>query len=143
MRLAPILLVAACGGAPALQTVRIVNQSPRPIDELYVYPTGSPKHGSSHGPLAPGAATQVAVQPGGVEVLAISAKLQVDEHTRDRPTASQDIEIHGPAEVVFYDADHAPPEVKKPGVFGIEFVVPQPRPALTDPDAPQPAPPAP
>jgi site-specific DNA recombinase len=55
-----------------------------------------------------------------------SAKYQLDEHTRDRPEASQQLEIHGPAKVIFYDADSRPAEVARPDVFGVEFALPKP-----------------
>jgi hypothetical protein len=118
-----VLVLAACGGA-AMQTVKIVNTTNRTIDELYVYPVGAANQGSSRGTLAPNASTEVQVRSGFVEVKAVSAKLQVDEHTRDRPTASQDLEIKGPVQVIFYDADHTPPGLDRPGVFGIAFVIP-------------------
>lgn len=124
-----VLACAACG-APALQTVRIENHTTRPIEELYVYRAGAASPGKSRGTLAPGASTQVAVQPGNVEVLAKSAKIQVDETTRDRPEASQELEIHGPTEVMLYDAGSPPPGLDRPGVFGIEFVIRKPPPPL-------------
>lgn len=125
-----LLLVFACAacGAPALQTVRIENHTTRAIEELYVYPAGAASPGKSRGTLAPGASTQVAVKPGDIEVLAKSAKVQVDETTRDRPEANQELEVHGPVEVVLYDAGSPPPGLNRPGVFGIEFVVRKPQP---------------
>ncbi len=129
-----LLLVAACGGS-AMQTIQIKNGTSRTIDELYVFPTGG-SQGSSRGTLAPNASTEVKVKPGSVEVKAVSAKLQVDEHTRDKPTASQDIEIKGPVQVIFYDADHVPPGLDRPGVFGIAFQLPAAKTPEPAPDAP-------
>jgi len=123
--------LAACG-AP-LQTVQIVNRTNRAIEEVYVYPSGAADHGRSRGQLQPNGATQVQVKPGFVEVLAVSAKLQVDEHTRDRPSASQGVEVHGPVQVVFYDEASKPAGLDRPGVFGVAFVIPKPKP-------PEPAP---
>ena len=127
---ATLLLVLACAacGAPALQTVRIENHTTRAIEELYVYPAGAANPGKSRGTLAPGATTQVAVKPGDIEVRARSAKIQIDQTTRDVPEASQELEIHGPAEVVLYDADSPPPGLNRPGVFGIAFVLRKPQP---------------
>lgn len=130
-----VLVLAGCGGA-AMQTIQIKNTTTRTIDELYVFPAGASNPGSSRGTLAPNASTQVQVKAGFVEVKAVSAKLQVDEHTRDKPTASQDIEIHGPVQVIFYDADHAPPGLDRPGVFGIAFQLPVAKKPEPAPDAP-------
>lgn len=118
------LVLAACGGAP-LQTVQIVNRSSRPIQELYVYPVGSANHGTSRGSVAPNGQTEVKVKAGQVEVMALSSKLQVDEHTRDQPSASGDVELRGPTQIIFYDEGSAPPGLDRPGVFGFAFVIPK------------------
>lgn len=135
MRYLVFVLLAACGGA-AMQTVQIVNQTSRPIDELYVYPDGAADHGKSRGKLAPAASTQVQVKPGFIEVYAVSAKLQLDEHTRDKPSASQAVEVKGPVRVVFYDEGGKPAGLDQPGVFGVEFTIPKPKPAEPPPDSP-------
>lgn len=131
------LVLAGCGGAP-LQTVQIVNSSSRPIQELYVYPVGSANHGTSRGSVAPNGQTEVKVKQGNIEVMALSSKLQVDEHTRDQPSASGDVELKGPVKVIFYDDGAAPPGLDRPGVFGFAFVIPkgQPKPADQGSDAP-------
>jgi hypothetical protein len=134
MRTLVLVLAAACG-ASQLQTIKIVNTTPRTIAELYVYPNGSADHGKSRGSLAPSGSTQVQVKPGFVEVLAVSAKLQVDEHTRDQPSASQAVEVHGPVEVIFYDEDHKPPGLDRPGVFGASFLIPKPKQSAPPPDS--------
>lgn len=118
------VVLAACGGAP-LQTVQIVNNSSRPIQELYVYPLGSTNHGTSRGSVAPNGQTEVKIKPGNIEVMALSSKLQVDEHTRDQPSASGDLELQGPVKVIFYDEGSAPPGLDRPGVFGFAFVIPK------------------
>ena len=130
VKAALILVLAACGGAP-LQTVQIKNASPRPITELYVYPAGATNHGTSRGTLAPNGSTEVKVKQGNIEVLAVSSKMQVDEHTRDQPSASGTLELKGPAQVIFYDEGATPPGLNNPGVFGFEFVLPKPKPAPT------------
>jgi hypothetical protein len=122
-------IVALClaGCAPQLQTLEIVNQTPRVIEAVYVFAPGADR-GASRGKLAPNERTSVQVKPGAVEVDGVSEKYQLDEHTRDKPEASQTLEIHGSAKVIFYDQGAAPPEVKRPGVFGAEFTIPAPRP---------------
>src|ERR1044071_3254888 len=101
-----LTILTACGGA-SMQTISIRNASSRPIEELYVYPTGTAR-GTSRGQLAPNASTAVKIKSGSVSVTAISAKIQVDEHTRDKPTADQTIELTHPVELVFYDDGSAP-----------------------------------
>jgi hypothetical protein len=119
-----LILLAAC--APQMQTLQLVNQTPRAIEAVYVYAPGGTR-GTSRAQLAPNAQTSIQVRGGRVEVYAVSAKYQLDEHTRDRPEASQELELHGPAKVIFYDQDDRPAEVNRPDVFGIEFSPPKPR----------------
>ena len=132
-----LILLAACGGAQ-LQTVTVVNRSSRPIQELYVYPVGAANHGTSRGSVAPNGQTEIKVKPGNIEVMALSAKLQVDEHTRDQPSASGDLEVstQRPAQVIFYDdGSTPPPEASRPGVFGFAFVIPKAAPKPDDDSA--------
>ena len=119
------LLLSAC--AAKLQTVSLVNKTDRAIEAIYIYPLGSSDHGASHGGLAPNATTQIGVKPGHVEVMAVSAKVTIDEHTRDQPTASQGLELTGPTQVFFYDAAAPPPGIDRPGVVGVSFILPAPK----------------
>lgn len=141
-----LALITACGGA-SLQTVSIRNATSRPIEELYVYPTGGAR-GTSRGALAPSESTQVKIKAGHVSVMAVSAKLKVDEHTRDQPSASQELELKSPTEVVFYDDGNAPPGIEQKGVIGVAFQIPKGKSESPDegaptPDAPQADPQAP
>ena len=111
--------LAAC--SPALQTVQITNKTSRQLEQVYVYPLGSPDHGPSRGSLAPNGSTSLSLRPGNLEVLAVSAKVTIDEHTRDKPSVSRGIELRGPLQVIFYDPDAKPPEVDNPGVIGVPF----------------------
>jgi hypothetical protein len=63
--------LAACG-AP-MQTLELVNQTPRQIEAFYVYPHGADR-GASRGQLAPNAHTSVQVKAGRIDVYAVSAK---------------------------------------------------------------------
>ena len=119
--------VAACG--PELQTVTLVNQTNRAIERVFVYPVGAADHGPSRGALAAGASTTVRLKPGPIEVLGESAKVKIDEHTRDVPQASQQMELRAPLKVVFYDEGAAPAGLGAPGVFGIAFQLLKPKPA--------------
>lgn len=105
--------------------MQLTNRTSRPIEAVYVYPTGAADHGASRGSLAPAATTQIKVPAGRTSVLAVSAKLQLDERTRDQPSASQDLEITGPVQILFYDTGDKPPGLEKPGVFGVAFQLPK------------------
>ncbi len=133
--------LVACGGAN-LQTIQIVNRSPRPIEELYVYPTGAAR-GASRGVVAPNATTSVKIKAGHVSVTAVSAKLQVDEHTRDRPSATQELELESPTEVVFHDEGQAPPGLNRQGTIGVVFLIPHSKAPPSDEPQTEPAPAAP
>lgn len=125
--------LAACGGARVYQ-VHLVNETERPIEEIYIYKLGAADHGRSRGTLAPHADTRVDVRGGNVEVLAVSAKVQIGEHTRERRSATGAIELKHPVDVVFYDEGKRPPIVARPDVIGVEFVpdkTPVPEPAPT------------
>jgi len=113
--------IGAC--SPQLQNVQITNRTTRQIESVYVYPLGSPDHGPSRGSLAPNGSTSLSLRPGNLEVLAVSAKVTIDEHTRDKPSVSRGFELHGPMQVIFYDADAKPPEVDNPGVIGVPFTL--------------------
>lgn len=121
VRFSLIILLASC--AAPLQTLELENRTPRPIDAVYVYAPGGAR-GQPRAKLAPNEHTSVRVPQGRVEVYAVSAKYQLDEHTRDVPEASQELEIHGPAKVIFYDQEDKPAEVSRPDVFGVEFAPP-------------------
>ena len=121
LAVAVTVAVAAC--APPLQTVQLVNLTPRPIEAIYVYAPGADR-GAPRAQLAPNARASVQVRAGHVEVYAVGAKYQLDEHTRYRPEANGQIELRGPAEVVFYDRDARPAEVDRPNAFGIAFAPP-------------------
>jgi hypothetical protein len=125
----PLLLVliavsGACSGAH-VQTIQLVNRTPRAIEEVYIYPQGAVEHGKSRTSLAPNASASVQVKQGNIEVLAVSAKFQLDAHTRDRPSANLDVELKAPAQIVFYDDGQNPPELGRPGVFGVVFQMPK------------------
>lgn len=126
-RLACVLALALGACAPQLQTVELVNDTPRVIDAFYVYPSGAGNHGPSRGSLAPNASTTLHVKPGHVAVLAESAMVKLDETTRDKPTASSELELTRPLRVVFYDRGHAPAELSRQDVIGVEFILLQPR----------------
>ena len=120
MRCLLFLVVAACGGA-SYQNVHIVNQSPRPIEAVYIYPTGSQNRGASRGTVAPNASIDVKVKSGNVDVLAIGAKEKVNDKESERKEATQTLELRAPTELVFHDSNQ--PVATKPGTIDVEFRV--------------------
>ncbi len=122
-----VFAVAACGGA-SMQTVQLVNRTPRAIAEVYLYPAGAPEHGASRGSIAPGATMAVKVKGGNVEILAVSAKVKVDAHTRETRQASSTIELNRPLSVVFHDSEQSPPDLANKDVIGVAFHTPPPPP---------------
>ncbi|MBX3158105.1 MAG: hypothetical protein KF773_19205 [Deltaproteobacteria bacterium] len=122
MRLVLLCLVAVvgCGGGATFHNLTIVNQTARKIDEVYVHAPNADK-GASRGALAQGASLSVKVKGGGVEVLGISELVYVDQKVRDRPSASQVVEVTSPTSVVFYDLGKEPPGLDRPGIFGVAF----------------------
>jgi hypothetical protein len=129
-RMLLVAAVAGCGGGVAFQTIKIVNRTDREIPEVYVYKMGATDHGKSVVSLKPGMTSEVKVPAGNVEVLAYSAQLQIDEHTRDRPEASQGLELNRPIELIFFDTGSRPPEAAgNPNVIGVEFRIARPAPS--------------
>jgi hypothetical protein len=130
-----LVVLIGCGG-PRQYTLQIVNKTPRTIEEVYVYVPNTAQ-GTSRGKLAPEATLQVTVKHGPIEVLAVSELIKVDERTRDKPSASQVLEIKQSSRVVFFDVGKQPPGVDQPGVFGVAFdppKVPEPSPEERTPE---------
>jgi hypothetical protein len=125
------VLASACaggGGAAAHYSLQLHNATDRKIEEVYIYAPNASDHGASRGALAPDATISVEVGRGGIEVMAISELIHIDDHTRDRPSASQIVEITEPSAVVFYDQGKPPPMVDRPNVFGVVFRIRRPTP---------------
>jgi hypothetical protein len=116
-----LLAIAGCGSRP-LYTVRLDNQTDRVVEEVYLYPSGAKDHGPSRARLAPAASAEVKIPAGNVDVLAISAKVQIDEHTRERRKAIQTIDLKGPLRLIFHDSDK-PVSTANPDIIGVEFRV--------------------
>ena len=130
-----LAVLAAC--STTYHTVKLVNRTDRAIEEVYLFPTGATNHGSSRATLAPNASVDVRVAAGNVDVLAVSAKVRVDEKTRETRTATQTFELRGPLELVFHDSNKPPPGLARSGTLGVAFRVEAEAPATTE-DAPAP-----
>ncbi len=125
LAIASVILVGACAHGPAMQRVELVNKTTRSIDEIYVFPVGAANHGAPRGVLAPSATKELQIPAGNIEVDAVSGHMQIDEHTRDRPSASTSIELKEPAKVIFYDDDAKPAGIDAPNTYGVKFHVPK------------------
>lgn len=130
-------LATACGG-PATHQVTLVNQTPRTIAEIFVFPAGAANHGASRGTLAPNASLTLALRAGNVEVLAIAEKEKVNETESETKQASSTIQLVRPVQLIFHDSDQPAPPAADKQKIGITFRVARP-PEPT----PEPAPEAP
>jgi hypothetical protein len=136
-----LVFLVACGGA-GMQTVTLVNKTPRGITEVFVFPANSSNHGASRGKLAAGASLTVQIKAGNVEVLATSETIQIDDKTRDTMQAGATLQLNRPLQVVFHDADAPPPELSSKDVIGAAFRVLKPKATEPEPEV-TPAPEAP
>lgn len=141
MRVLLLCLLVACGGS-TMQTITLVNKTPRGIAEVFVYPANSPNHGASRGKLAPGASMTVQFKAGNVEVLATSDTIQVDDRTRDTMQAGATLQLNRPLQVIFHDSDQPPPDLGNKDVIGAAFKLLKPKAAEPEPEV-TPAPEAP
>lgn len=139
-RLVVLVAFALVGCSATYHQVQLVNKTPRPITEVFIFPTGSANHGTSRGALAPDATLAIRVKAGNVDVLAISAKVRVDPTHTETRSATQTLELKRPVSLVFHDSTQTPPGLGQPGTIGVAFqVTPEPEAAPT-PDEPAPSP---
>jgi hypothetical protein len=117
-----LIALAACSAT--YHPIKLVNRTDRAIEAIYIFPTGAADHGASRGALAPDAATTVRVKAGNVDVLAVSAKVKIDDRVDETRTATQTIELVRPLELVFHDSSKVPPGIDRPGTIGVAFRVP-------------------
>lgn len=120
LRALVLVLCVACSSA-RYQTVKLTNQTPRAIESIFVFPAGATNHGASRGKLAPGAALDVQIKEGNVEVLAVSAEEQLENGQRERKQATQTLELRGPLSLVFRDSTQTTAE--RPGTVHVVFRV--------------------
>jgi hypothetical protein len=133
-------VLAACGGA-GMQTVQLVNKTPRTIEQIFIYSPGKDR-GASKAKLAPNATTTLQLPAGNHEIYAISERIVHDDNTRETPEASLTIELRSALELVFYDSNGIAPTGAN--TRGITFMIrPPPKKEETDDGATvEPAPPA-
>lgn len=135
-----LAVVTACGGA-AMQTVQLVNKTPRTIEQLFIFTPGKDR-GASRAKMAPNSSTTIQLPAGNHEIYAISERIVHDDNTRETPEASLTIELRNALELVFYDSNAVPPGLDRPNTRGITFMIrPPPKkdePLDADPTAPAP-----
>jgi hypothetical protein len=136
-----LAVLAACGGA-GMQTVQLVNKTPRTIEQIFIFTPGKDR-GASKAKLAPNATTTLQLPAGNHEIYAISERIVHDDNTRETPEASLTIELRSALELVFYDSNAPPPGLGS-NTRGITFMIrPPPKKEETDDGATvEPAPPA-
>ena len=72
------LCLAACGGKTGNYktdyagpiAIQLVNQTSRPIEQIFIYPRGNAKRGTSWGSLTPGEAMTIKIKEGSFELAA-------------------------------------------------------------------------
>jgi len=133
--------VAACGGktgnykvdyAGPIQ-IQLMNQTSRPIEQIYIFPRGATNRGGSWTTIAPGAATTVKLKEGMFELVAISAKRRIDNRWVETPESSTLLELREdlastPRKLIFHDEGSTPMGVDQPGTLGVTFMIGKPEP---------------
>ena len=136
-----VLALAACGGKTGnFKTeyagpigLQLVNQTSRPIEQIFIYPLGTTNHGTSWTSLAPGATTTVKLKEGNFELVAVSAKRRIDAKYSETPQATAQLELREdlastPRKLIFHDASEKPMGVDQPGTLGVTFMISAPEP---------------
>jgi len=129
-----VAALAGCGGTTGVYkqdlagsiTLTLVNASPRVIESVFIHPIGRDRGTSWTSPIAPGASTTVKIRDGGFELIAISAKRDIDEHNREVPQAMTMLELRkdrGDQRLVFHDDDQTIPGLDAAGTIGVTFMV--------------------
>jgi hypothetical protein len=148
------LVVVACGGKTGNYkidyagpiAIQLVNQTSRPIEQIFIFPRGEQNRGTSWTSLAPGASTTVKLKEGNFELVAISAKRRIDAKFTERPEATSQLELREdlastPRKLIFHDEGQTPMGVDQPGTLGVAFVISAPEPEKTDEPKVEEAPP--
>jgi len=127
-----LAFVTACGGKTGVYkhdyagsiTLTLVNASPRTIESVFIHPVTKPERGTSWtAPIAPGQSTTVKIAEGHFELIAISQKRQIDEHTREVPEAMTMLELRGDQRLVFHDDGQTVPGLDAKGTLGVTFML--------------------
>jgi hypothetical protein len=131
-----VLAVAGCGGKTGVYkqdlagslTLTLVNETPRPIESIYIFPRGTPNRGSSWTQLAPGATTTVRIREGNFELVAVSAKRRIDAKYSETPEATTSLELTGDRRIIFHDINQTPAGLSARDALGVTFMLGEPEP---------------
>jgi hypothetical protein len=142
-----LAFLASCGGKTGnYQTdyagpiaIQLVNQTSRPIEQVYLYPRGATSRGTSWATIAPGASTTVKLKEGLYELAAVSAKRRIDNRWVETPQSTTMLELREdlastPRTIIFHDSGDTPAGVDRPGMLGIAFMISAP--TTTEPTEP-------
>ncbi|HEY5945686.1 MAG TPA: hypothetical protein VIV40_09355 [Kofleriaceae bacterium] len=148
-----LCLVVGCGGKTGNYkvdyagpiSIQLVNQTSRPIEQIFIFPRGETKRGTSWTSLSPGAATTVKLKEGNFELVAVSAKRRIDAKFSERPEATTQLELREdlastPRKLIFHDDGQTPMGVDQPGTLGVAFMISAPEQQKTDEPTTEPAP---
>lgn len=144
------LAVAACGGKTGNYKIdyagpialELVNQTSRPIEQIFIFPRGATDRGPSWATLAPGSTTTVKLREGNFELVAVSARRRIDAKYSETPEATSQLELREdlastPRKLIFHDSGETPMGVDQPGTLGVAFMISAPDPApAAEPTAP-------
>lgn len=142
LALAMLGVLGACGGKTGVYkhdyagsiTLTLVNSSPRTIESVFIHPVTNPARGSSWTqPIGSGESATVKIGAGHFELIAVSQKRNIDEHTREVPEAMTMLEIRGDQKLVFHDDGQTVGGLDAPGTLGVTFMVSTPAPPPADP----------
>jgi hypothetical protein len=131
------LAVAACGGKTGVYkhdlagslTLTLVNETPRPIESIYIFPRGAQNRGASWTQLAPGATSTVKIRGGHFELVAISARRRIDAKYSETPEATTSLELTGDRRIIFHDMNQTPAGLSARDALGVTFMLGEPDPA--------------
>jgi hypothetical protein len=136
-----LVLQVGCGGKTGNYkldyagpiAIQLVNQTSRPIEQIYIFPRGATNRGPSWTSLAPGAQTKVILKEGNFELVAVSAKRRIDAKYSETPEATTQLELREdlastPRKLIFHDASETPAGIDQPGTLGVAFQISAPQP---------------
>jgi hypothetical protein len=130
------LAAVACGGKTGVYkqdlagslTLTLVNETPRPIESIFIFPRGAQDRGSSWTQLAPGSTTTVKIREGQFELVAVSAKRRIDAKYSERPQATTSLELTADRRIIFHDVSQTPAGLSARDALGVTFMLGEPEP---------------
>jgi hypothetical protein len=143
-----LVLALGCGGKTGNYkldyagpiAIQLVNQTSRPIEQIYIHPLGNSNRGTSWMSLEPGATSTVKLKEGTYELVAKSAKRRIDARWVETPETTTQLELREdlastPRKLVFHDAGETPAGLDQKGTLGVTFMISAPDKPKDDPNA--------